>query len=355
MEKDDKNLWRKSLAVEESTLGQIVQQLNDSGLQIALIVSRDEVLIGTITDGDIRRGLLRGLDMNSTVDSVVNRDAMVAPHQMSRDSVKELMLVNKINALPIINDSRQVVGLYKINELLEQDQRHKLMVIMAGGQGTRLRPHTESCPKPMLPVGGKPMLEHIIEKAKAQGFKHFIISLRYLGFMIQDYFGDGSRWQVEIEYLSEDGPLGTAGAVGLMMDRPTEPFLVINGDVISDIAYGDLLDFHINQQAIATMAVRPHEWQHPFGVVESNGVEYLGFAEKPVSRSQINAGIYALHPDSLEFLIKGAHCDMPELFERLKAAGKRIVIYPMHEPWLDVGRPDDLIKAEMSVLDAISQ
>ena len=132
-----------------------------------------------------------------------------------------------------------------------------------------------------------------------------------------------------------------------MTDRPTEPFLVTNGDVISDIPYGDLLDFHIHQQAIATMAVRPHEWQHPFGVVESNGVEYLGFAEKPVSRSQINAGVYALHPDSLDVLKKGVHCDMPELFERLKAAGKRTVIYPMHEPWLDVGRPDDLKEAEM--------
>ena len=350
MEKDNLNLWRQALAFEDSTLGDIIKQLNDSGLQIALVVSRDEVLIGTITDGDIRRGLLRGLDMNSGVDSIVNRDAMVAPNQMSRDSVKELMRVNKINALPILNDSRQVVGLYMLNELLEPEQRQKLMIIMAGGQGTRLRPHTENCPKPMLPVGGKPMLEHIIERAKAQGFRHFILSIHYLGHMIQDYFGDGSRWQVEIEYLIEDCPLGTAGAIGLITDRPTEPFLVTNGDVISDIPYGDLLDFHINQQAIATMAVRPHEWQHPFGVVESNGVEYVGFAEKPVSRSQINAGVYVLHPDSLDVLKKDVHCDMPALFERLKAAGKRTVIYPMHEPWLDVGRPDDLKEAEMSVL-----
>jgi len=350
MEKDNLNLWRQALAFEESTLGDIIKQLNDSGLQIALVVSRDEVLIGTITDGDIRRGLLRGLDMNSGVNSIVNRDAMVASNQMSRDSVKELMRVNKINALPILNDSRQVVGLYMLNELLETEQRQKLMIIMAGGQGTRLRPHTENCPKPMLPVGGKPMLEHIIERAKAQGFRHFILSIHYLGHMIQDYFGDGSEWQVEIEYLIEDCPLGTAGAIGLMTDRPTEPFLVTNGDVISDIPYGDLLDFHIHQQAIATMAVRPHEWQHPFGVVESNGVEYVGFAEKPVSRSQINAGVYVLHPDSLDVLKKGVHCDMPALFERLKAAGKRTVIYPMHEPWLDVGKPDDLKEAEMSVL-----
>lgn len=350
MKNDELNLWRQALAFQESTLGDIIKQLNDSGLQIALIVSKSEELIGTITDGDIRRGLLRGLDMNSDIDSVVNRDAMVAPNQMSRDSVKELMRANKINALPMLNDSRQVVGLYMLNELLEPAQRQKLMIIMAGGQGTRLRPHTENCPKPMLPVAGKPMLEHVIEKAKAHGFSHFILSIHYLGYMIQEYFGDGSRWQVKIEYLCEDSPLGTAGAIGLITDRPKEPFLVTNGDVISDIPYSDLLDFHIQQQAIATMAVRPHEWRHPFGVVESNGVEYVGFAEKPVSRSQINAGVYVLHPDSLDVLKKGEHCDMPELFERLTAARKRAVIYPMHESWLDVGRPDDLKEAEISVL-----
>jgi dTDP-glucose pyrophosphorylase len=350
MKKDNLNLWRKTLAFEESTLGSIIEQLNDSGLQIVLVVSRDEVLIGTITDGDIRRGLLRGLDMNSGVEAIVNRDAMVAPNQMSRDSAKEFMRVNKIHALPILNDSRQVVGMYMLNELLKPEDRDILMIIMAGGQGTRLKPHTENCPKPMIPVGGKPMLEHIIERAKAQGVRHFILSIHYLGHVIQNYFGDGSRWQVEIEYLSEDYPLGTAGAIGLITDRPKKPFLVTNGDVISDIPYCDLLDFHIHQQAIATMAVRAHEWQHPFGVVESNGVEYVGFAEKPISRSQINAGVYALHPDSLDVLKKGIHCDMPELFERLTAAGKRTVIYPMHEPWLDVGKPDDLKEAQMNVL-----
>ena len=203
----------------------------------------------------------------------------------------------------------------------------------------------------MLPLGGKPMLEHIIDRAKDQGFSQFIISVHYLGHMIQDYFGDGSRWQVKIEYLIEESPLGTAGAIGLMTNRPAEPFLVTNGDVMTDIFYGDLLDFHIEQQAIATMAVRPFEWRNPFGVVESNGVEYAGFAEKPISRSQINAGVYVLHPDSLDVLKKGEHCDMPVLFERLRAAQKRAVIYPLHEAWLDVGRPDDLKEAEMGFLE----
>jgi len=232
---------------------------------------------------------------------------------------------------------------------LTPEERPNTMIIMAGGKGTRLRPHTENCPKPMLPLGGKPMLEHIIERAKAEGFQHFVISIYYLGHMVEDYFGDGSRWDVRIEYLREKSPLGTAGAIGLMTSRPNVPFVVTNGDVITDIHYGELLDFHIRQDAIATMAVRVHEWQHPFGVVQTQGVDIVGFEEKPISRSHINAGIYVLDSDALDIMIDDAYCDMPTLFERLKSKDKRTVAYPMHEPWLDVGRPDDLVVAQIKV------
>ena len=346
MKKDDSNLWRQALAYEHSKLGDIIKQLNDSGLQIVVVVSKDEEIIGTITDGDIRRGLLRGLDMNSSIDSIINREAMAVPNHMNQDLVKELMRVNKINALPILNDSRQVIGLHLLNDLLEAEQRPNLMIIMAGGQGTRLRPHTENCPKPMLPIGGKPMLEHIIVRAKDQGISHFILSIHYLGHMVQEYFGDGSKWQVKIEYLIEDRPLGTAGALGLMIDRPAEPFIVTNGDVMSEILYGDLLDFHIEHQATATMAVRVHEWQNPYGVVQINGVDILGFEEKPITRSHINAGVYVLAPNALDVLVDNTHCDMPTLFERLKDKNQRTVAYPIHEPWLDIGRPDDLMDAQ---------
>jgi NDP-sugar pyrophosphorylase family protein len=219
------------------------------------------------------------------------------------------------------------------------------MVIMAGGMGTRLRPHTESCPKPLLPVAGKPMLEHIIERAKREGFSHFVIAIHYLGNMIEDYFGNGERLGVKIDYLREQYPLGTAGALGLLVPYPDSPFVVTNGDVITDIRYGELLDFHIRHEAAATMAVRVHEWQHPFGVVQTQGVEIVGFEEKPVARSHINAGVYVLEPDALSVLSADAHCDMPTLFERLQAQVKRTVAYPMHEPWLDVGKPDDLKQA----------
>jgi NDP-sugar pyrophosphorylase family protein len=219
------------------------------------------------------------------------------------------------------------------------------MVIMAGGMGTRLRPHTENCPKPLLQVAGKPMLEHIIDRAKLEGFSHFVLAIHYLGHMIEDHFGNGERLGVRIDYLREQSPLGTAGALGLLNPRPEAAFVVTNGDVITDIRYGEMLDFHIRHDAVATMAVRVHEWQHPFGVVQTKGVEIVGFQEKPVARSHINAGVYALEPDALSVLSAETHCDMPALFERLQAQAKRTVAYPMHEPWLDVGRPHDLAAA----------
>jgi dTDP-glucose pyrophosphorylase len=338
--------WRKTLLNVESTLRQAIACLEESACQIVLVVSADNLLVGTLTDGDIRRGLLRGLDLGSPIESVIHREAIVAPPQMTRDVVLHMMRANLIHALPVVDNARRVVGLHLLNELLTPPQRSNIMVIMAGGKGTRLHPHTENCPKPLLPVGGKPMLEHIIERAKAEGFRHFVISLHYLGHMIEEYFGDGSRWSVQIDYLKEDTPLGTAGALGLLDSPPALPFLVTNGDVLTDIRYGELVEFHSRHGAVATMAVRLHEWQHPFGVVRTKGVDITGLEEKPVSRTHINAGIYVLEPDALQLLNRAEHCDMPTLFNRLREQNLRTIVYPMHEPWLDVGRVADLERAQ---------
>jgi NDP-sugar pyrophosphorylase family protein len=194
-------------------------------------------------------------------------------------------------------------------------------------------------------VAGKPMLEHIIERARGEGFHRFALAIHYLGHMIEESFGDGSRLNVQIDYLREQEPRGTAGALSLLNPRPAAPFLVTNGDVLTDIRYGELLDFHVSHGAAATMAVRAYEWQHPYGVVQTHGVDIVGFEEKPVSRSHINAGVYALEPSALDLLEHDQQCDMPTLFERLQGVSRRTVAYPMHEPWLDVGRPVDLEKA----------
>lgn len=333
--------WRKTLLASDATLQQAIVSLDASALQIAMVVDADGGLIGTLTDGDIRRGLLRGLDMQSPVGSIVNREPLVVPPQLEREMVLQLMQANKVRQLPVVDGQRRVVGLHVWDELLVPAQRPNTMVIMAGGKGVRLRPYTEHCPKPMLPVGGKPMLEHIIERARAEGFQRFVLAVHYLGHMIEDYFGDGSRWQVNIDYLREEAPLGTAGALALLGVKPEQPLIVTNGDVLTDIHYGELLDFHNHHGAAATMAVRLHEWQHPFGVVRTSGVDIIGFEEKPVIKSHINAGVYALDPSVLEHMQKSEHCDMPTLFGKLQERGLRTVVYPMHEPWLDVGRIDD--------------
>lgn len=338
-------IWRQAILPANSTIHQAIHNLDQVAIKIVIVVSESGELQGTISDGDIRRGLLRGLDLNSPISSVIHRNALVVPPEMGRDMVMQLMVANKIQQVPVVDEYQHVVGLHLWDEITTLPTRSNLMVIMAGGMGTRLRPHTENCPKPLLPVAGKPMLEHIIERAKLEGFSHFVLAIHYLGHMIEEYFGNGERLDVRIDYLREQSPLGTAGALGLLNPRPGAPFVVTNGDVITDIRYGELLDFHIRHDAAATMAVRVHEWQHPFGVVHTQGVEIVGFEEKPVARSHINAGVYALAPEALSLLRVDVHCDMPTLFGRLQAKAKRTVAYPMHEPWLDVGRPDDLLAA----------
>jgi dTDP-glucose pyrophosphorylase len=334
--------WRKAVLPIDSTLKDAIRCLNDSSMKIALVVNAQGVLEGTISDGDIRRGLLKGLDLGSSIESITHRNALVVPPSFGRDMVMLLMRSNQLQQIPVVDEQQRVVGLHLWNDITTPPPRDNLMVIMAGGKGTRLMPHTENCPKPMVLVAGKPMLQHIIERSQQEGFNHFVLAINYLGHMIEQYFGDGSRFGVKIDYLREQTSLGTVGALSLLARRPEASFVVTNGDVITDIHYGELLDFHIRHDATATMAVRVHEWQHPFGVVQIKGVDIVGFEEKPIARTHINAGVYALSPNALDELIHGEHCDMPTLFERIQAKLLRTVAYPMHEPWLDVGKPEDL-------------
>jgi dTDP-glucose pyrophosphorylase/predicted transcriptional regulator len=338
-------LWRQVILPLDASIQDAIRNLNESSLKIVIAVNEQGQLEGTVSDGDIRRALLKGFDLGDRLERVMHRDALVAPPSLGHELILQLMRVNKIQQIPVVDEVRQVVGLHLWEDLSNPPERPNVMVIMAGGKGTRLRPFTENCPKPLVVVAGKPMMEHIIERAKLEGFSRFVIAIQYLGHMIEEYFGNGERLGVQIDYLREQTPLGTAGALSLMAPRPGAPFVVTNGDVLTDIRYGEMLEFHVRHDAMATMAVRLHEWQHPFGVVQTRGVEIVGFEEKPIARTHINAGVYVLEPESLESLEHGASCDMPTLFERLQAKARRIVAYPMHEPWLDIGRPDDLSRA----------
>ena len=345
-----KDSWLSVLAKPTACIEDAIKILDKTGLQIVLVVSPSNKLLGTITDGDIRRALLRGYELKSTLNLIAHERALVAPVGIDDTSALQMMLVNKVKQLPIVDDCRTVVGLYTFDDLAmgEVAVRSNVMVIMAGGLGKRLRPYTENCPKPMLIVRGKPMLEHIIDKARQDGFSNFVISTYYLSNMIEDYFGDGNKWGVSIEYTKEDRPLGTGGGLAYLKSKVKEPIIVTNGDVLTDLSYSDLLDFHVHNSAAATMAIRYYEWQHPFGVVHVKGLEIDSFEEKPILRTCVNAGVYAINPEALQLLEQNEYCDMPTLFERAKSDGKKTIVYLIHEPWLDVGRPDDLLKAKAS-------
>lgn len=337
--------WRNAILDSNATVEQAIENLNNFSLQIVLIVSDNGALEGTVCDGDLRRGLLRGLTMQSSIGEVVNRNPLVVPRDLGIDMIKRIMSANNIRQIPIVDERNSLVGLHLWDLILKPEERLNTMIVMAGGQGKRLRPYTEDCPKPMLHVAGKPMLEHILLKGIEEGFSSFIISVGYLGHMIQEYFENGHKLGVNIEYIEESEPLGTAGSLSLVERAFELPIVVTNGDVISNICYQKILNFHTQNQACATMAVYAHEWQNPYGVVQMNGIDIVGFEEKPVVSSHINAGVYGLSSCALQYLKKNSYCDMPTLFERLKNDKQRIVAYPMHEDWIDVGRPGDLLKA----------
>lgn len=341
--------WRRALISYEATLADAIENLNTVAIKLALCVDAEGRLIGSVTDGDLRRGLLRGLTIQDPVREIANPNPLVVPEGADPDTVRAIMQLNKVLQVPVVDAAGRVVGLHLWDALDEVPSHDHTMVIMAGGKGMRLRPYTENCPKPMLPVVGKPMLQHIIERARSQGFGRFVLSLNYLGQMIRDHFGDGSTYGVSIAYIEEDEPLGTAGALSLIQPRPESAFVVTNGDVLTDIDYRELIEFRKRHNAHGVMAVRMYEWTNPYGVVQMEGVNITGFAEKPVLRSYINAGVYAFVPAVLDYLVRDRQCDMPTLFDRLREAKHRTVAYPMHEPWLDVGRPDDLERANATL------
>jgi len=343
----DDEKWRLALVLETAVLQEAVLSMNRSALQIVLIVTSEGKLVGSITDGDIRRGLLRGITLQDCVDMVMFRHPLVVPSDFGPEAVLQIMSTNKIHQLPIVDINRNVVGLHLWENLKSYgNRRDNVIVIMAGGTGTRLRPYTNDCPKPLLRVGDKPIMHHIIERAKSEGFYKFLISINYLGKMIEDYFGDGSKFHVEISYLREEEPLGTAGALSLLKGVSGAPYLITNGDVLTDLRYGELIEFHEEHNSFATMAVRQYEWQNPFGVVHLSGIEMIRFEEKPIYRTHINAGIYVLSPQVFEFLNPNEKCDMPTFLQRLKHNSLKTIVYPMHESWVDIGRPQDLHSAQ---------
>ncbi len=343
MNKESKITYKSCFINICSLISDAIVSLEKTGMQICIVVSDKNELLGTITDGDIRRGLLEGYTVESKAKEIMSSRPMVVNNDMTLSEALKLMRLNLIRHLPVVDDKNVVVNLHMLDQITPVEKKENVVVIMAGGFGKRLAPHTDDCPKPMLLVNDKPMLEHIIDRAISEGFQNFIISVFYLADAIKNYFGDGSKWGINIEYIKEDSPLGTAGALSIISPIPSEPIIVTNGDVITRIKYNDILNFHIKKGGNATMAIRQHEWQNPFGIVNINGIKIESFKEKPIYKSHINAGVYVLDPEMLNLLNQDEICDMPMLFQRVNASGNIAIAYPMHESWVDVGRPEDLV------------
>jgi dTDP-glucose pyrophosphorylase len=320
--------------------------LDNSALQIILLLDAKGRLVGTVTDGDVRRALLRGVDLGEPIERISNPNPVVIRPNTARDQILKVMRDKVLKRLPIVDHDGCVVGLEVLEDALARSEAENLVVLMAGGLGKRLRPLTDDVPKPMLQVGTKPILQTIIENFVDHGFRRFVLAVNYHSDQIKDFCNSGERWGADIQYVEEDQRLGTAGALGLLTDRPEQPFFVMNADILTRVNVEHMLDFHRQSGAIATMAIREFSMQVPYGVVQQDEARVLGIVEKPIHRVFVNAGIYVLEPEVLEHIDAGQALDMPVLLDRLIHDGQTVRSFPLHEYWLDIGRTDDLRRAD---------
>ncbi|MEO8310839.1 MAG: nucleotidyltransferase family protein [Caldimonas sp.] len=338
--------WEQALVGPATSLRDALQTIDRVGSQMVLVVDADRILLGTLSDGDARRALLRGLSLADPVEAAMHRNPTCAAEGESRHSVLATMRRLGLHQLPLLNPARQVVGLEIVDDYFAAAPRDHWVVIMAGGRGTRLEELTRETPKPMLRVGTRPLLETIVREYVAQGFRRFYLAVNYKAEQIESHFGDGSQWGASIRYLRERERLGTAGALSLLPETPGEPLIVTNADLLTKEDYGDMVDRHVASGADATMAVRDYEIQVPFGVVRERDGMIESIEEKPIQRFVVSAGMYVLSPPALEHVPRNTFFDMPSLFESLAKGGRRTRCHPIDGYWLDIGRATDYEKAK---------
>ncbi|MBL7714986.1 MAG: nucleotidyltransferase family protein [Bdellovibrionales bacterium] len=340
-------LW-KDLRVQPSTsIVKAIEIIDSAGLQIALVTDEAGKLLGTVTDGDIRRGILRGVALSGPVQEIMHKTPTVGQTSMSRDQLFDLFQNHGIRQIPVVDEKGVVQGLYVLEDFLNRKAYENPVVIMAGGLGRRLYPLTKDTPKPMLKVGSKPILENILESFVTQGFKKFYFSVNYKADVVKEHFGNGSRFGVQIQYLEEETSMGTAGSLTLLPAKSNLPMIVMNGDLLTKVNFSQLLDFHERQKAEATMCVREYEFQVPYGVVTMDSEKNRVFSidEKPTHRFFVNGGIYVLNPEVLPMIPKGERYDMTTLFSSLIEKKRPTGAFPVREYWMDIGRLDDFEKA----------
>ena len=336
--------WLKLTVKKDALLVDVLAILNKRPW-IVLVVDESKKLLGTITDGDVRRALISGKTMDCLAEDVMQRNFSSAiKHEFNEFELRELMKEKAISQIPLVNEKGVLSGLRLMEDGVPIRVNSTPVVIMAGGLGTRLRPLTDNCPKPMLKVDGKPMLEIIIESLMQQGFVNFYIAINYLGEQIINYFGDGAKIGVNIQYMHEEKRLGTAGALSLLPELD-ETLIVLNGDVLTNVDYNGLLSFHKSEKARMSICVREHQTEVPYGVVDLDGSHVKGVTEKPRYNDFVNAGIYAVNPEVLKLLPYAEYKDMPDLVKDLLLDNSKVAAFPLHEYWMDIGRHSEFQQA----------
>jgi dTDP-glucose pyrophosphorylase/predicted transcriptional regulator len=339
--------WKKITAKPDNTIVEVIDIINRGNIQFSIVLNENNQLLGSVTDGDIRRGILNNTDLNSPVSNIMNTSPYVCTEEDDEDQLLKLMRSKDIHQIPILNKNKEVLGIRVQNELLLKKNHQNLVVIMAGGLGKRLGKRTEECPKPLLKVGEIPILETIIKNFKSSGFSNFVLSVNYKSEMIDEYFGQGEKFGVNIDYIEEEEPLGTAGSLSLLRKAPNAPIIVMNGDLLTKINFSNLLDYHQKSNSVATMCVREYDFQVPYGVVHTEDGKIQKIEEKPVHNFFVNAGIYVLDSDILQIIPKQTYFDMPSLFEKLIKTNKNTSVFPVCEYWIDIGREQEFKKANI--------
>lgn len=342
--------YRSVLLSPNDTIEKAIHVLNCEPFKIILVVNSKDVLLGTLTDGDIRRAILNHKKMSDCLSDIMSKNPITVTVETPIETIVSMMKKHSVMQIPVIDENMAVVGLETMQGMINE-KRHNPVLLMAGGFGKRLHPLTNNTPKPLLEIGDKPILETIIERFASQGFYNFFISLHYLSEQLQDFFGDGSKWGVNINYVIEDEPLGTAGVLGLLPDNLTDfPVIMMNGDLLTNINFEHLLNFHKDQGGIATVCVREYDFQVPYGVVEAEDNIIKDIIEKPKHKFFVNAGIYALDKKFINGVIKNRYIDMPDLIKSKINRKERVNLFPIHEYWLDIGSMDQYKKASRDYL-----
>ncbi|MBL0517557.1 nucleotidyltransferase family protein [Aeromonas caviae] len=342
--------WEKVVLSPAHSVRDALAVINEEALRVCLVVDDARHLLGVVTDGDVRRAILNNVSLMQSVTAVMNPTPITVSAKLTRAQLLETMRARSVLSLPVVDDAGKLIGLETWEQAAQAPSYDNPVFIMAGGFGTRLRPLTDSCPKPMLKVGDKPILETLLSQFLKAGFKNIYISTHYMPEQITDYFGDGSAWGANIRYVYEETPLGTGGALGLLpADIPALPLIMINGDVLTTVDFNRLLDFHNKYQPVATMCVREYDYQVPYGVISGDGHRILEMQEKPIQRYFVNAGIYVVSPELFMNVPRQERIDMPTLLEQQIAKQEEVLMFPIHEYWLDIGRMDDFHKAQLDI------